>query len=189
MVADYGFRFKKDELFRSIPGGYQDIGLGFVDRDPEFKISLVVAIRLDAVEEIANKFNSPFVKSVPRTDTFTCTLERFMPRENTHFVVCTEADIKNVVERLRPVIERRIIPFLNKTQDIRSVAAAMELPSIPKHGPGHNSALVVARLIGHPKFESMCETYQHRISKYPGVLRKELDNLIQYLRGLKPVVE
>jgi hypothetical protein len=185
LFVEKGFRLKKageGELIRVIQGGFQRIGIPLVDHNPKFKFSLIIAIRLDAVADITNKFVPAKYHSAATT--FTAHLERFMPEQETQFVVFTEEDIKAAFARLEPVIRGRIIPFLDETQDLATVAKAMNLTDIPQILPGgaNKSALTIARLIRYPDFEKIAATYQQRISQYSKNAQEELKNFIQHLR-------
>jgi hypothetical protein len=186
LIAEKGFRFKSGidgGFFRSIPRGRQLIGVPFYDYGATFSFSLVFAIRLDAVEEITNKFNAAPPKYHLLTETAIFQLNRFMPGEETKFAIVTEDDIKEAFTTLTPVVRERIIPFLDQTQDIRTVAKAMNLTHVPKAVPGANkSAIAMAWLTEHPDFEIIASTYQQRISQFPKNFQEELKNFIQYLR-------
>jgi len=86
--------------------------------------------------------------------------------------------------RLTPVIQGRIIPFLNETQDLQTVGQAMNLTDIPKILPGGPNlrALTVARMLKHPDFDFIAATYKQRVSQYPKDAQEYLDSFIQYLR-------
>ena len=188
LVIEKGFRFKKAGegiLSRSIPGGNQCIGVPFVDYNPQFKFSLFVTIRLNEVEEIANKFNAAPSKYHSETITFTAQLERFMPGKDTHFMVTTEEDIKAAIASLKPVVQERIVPFLNETQSLQALANAIDFLDIPKILSGTGSGMrmmTIAKLTKQPNFEIIAATYQQRISQYPKDAQEELNNFIQHLR-------
>lgn len=190
LIEDRGFRSNKGDFggfVRAIPGGSQYLGVPLVDHNPTFKFSLIVAIRLEAVEEIANKFNAAPPKYHPDTHTFSSRLERFMPGQDTQFVVVTEEDIKAVVARLKPVVLDRIIPFLDETQNLQGIAKAMNVTEIPKviSGTGGGMrALTVARLIGHPDFDVIATGYQQRFSQLPKQFQDEFQNFVQYVKKL-----
>jgi hypothetical protein len=192
LLESKGFRLKKGidgGFFRFFPGGYQCIGVSLVDLEPDFDFSLVLSIRLDVVEDIANKFNAAPAKYHARTATFATFQERFLPKGETKFTVSTEAEIGSAIAQLKPVIEERIIPFLDQTQNLETVAEAMMLTEIPKILPGGPNlrALAVAWMIQHPKFERIASTYKERIRQYPKKSQEELDAFIAYLRDSVPV--
>jgi hypothetical protein len=188
LVAEKGFQFKKAGegiLIRNIPGGNQRIGVPLVDYNPQFKFSLIITIRLDAVEEIANKFNVAPPKYHSETTTFTAQLERFMPGKNTQFMVATEEDIKAAIVSLKPVIQERIIPFLDENQSLQTLAKTIDFLDIPKVLSGTGAgmrAMTLAKLTKQPNFENIAATYQQRISQYPKAAQEELQNFIQHLR-------
>jgi len=59
VVSTAGFRFKKasDAFVRKIEGGRQELGLPLVDYNPVFEFSLTLCTRLEAVQEITNRFS------------------------------------------------------------------------------------------------------------------------------------
>src|SRR5579871_6551822 len=59
VVNTAGFRFKKSTqaFVRKIDAGRQELGLALVDYNPEFQFSFNLCVRLEAVQEIVNRFS------------------------------------------------------------------------------------------------------------------------------------
>lgn len=174
--ADGGFR-------RVIADGRQEVAVALVDHAPVFKFSLVTTIRLDAVEDIANRFNTAPEKYHALTTTCSFRFEKFADGPAS-FEVTSRDEIIAAVDQLRTAIHGRLLPFLDATTDLAAVAKAMnltEIPSIPPGGPDKR-ALTVARLVKHPQFETIAATWQERLSQYPPAAQEDLAKFIQFLR-------
>lgn len=186
--AEKLFRYRKageGALIRSIQDGYQRVGVPIIDREPFFKFSLVLAIRLETVEAIANKFNSAAPKYHSETITFGVRLERFMPGRDIQFDFKTEKDIEIAIARLIPVITDKMIPFLDHTTTLEGLAQEMNLTEIPKMITGTGGgirALIVANLIRHPGFDDIASAYQQRYNKLPEAVQDQFRKCIKYLK-------
>jgi hypothetical protein len=107
-----------------------------------------------------------------------------MEKKATVFRVTNEDGIQTAISRLTPVIQERIIPFLDENRDLKNLAIAMNLTEIRKIVPGVANVMkpvTVARLIGSPEFHSIVEGYKERLSKLPKSELEIFQNLVQYL--------
>ena len=194
IVLVKGFRQKKREghFFRLIPGGNQTIGVPLVDYNPEFKFSLHVTVRLDRVEDIKNLFNEAPPEYRAGTTTFVGRLERFMAHENSmtndfRFRVFTEENVKAALSCLLPVVQNRILPFLDEHQDVQTIAKAMNLTVFPKFVSSASEAfspVVVAHLSGSPDFNAIVAGYRKCMNDLPESSRQKFQKLITHLEKL-----
>ena len=139
------------------------------------------------MEDITNKFEGTPEKYHSGTDTAGFLAERFMPKENEIFKVTVKYDIQSAVNRLAPVLRERVIPFLNEHQDLKSVAAAMNLTEI-KDNAKALTAVTVAYLTNDPRFQEIVEGYRKRLSmaaRFPERGVAKLENLVKYLETLE----
>src|SRR5262245_25360569 len=103
VVSAAGFRFRKssDAFVRRIEGGRQELGLPLVDHSPVFEFSFTLCIRLEAVQEITNRFSGSPPKYHSTTLTSITQLE-FLgvpaePGRSVTFHVESEADLAAIM--------------------------------------------------------------------------------------------
>ena len=103
VVSPAGFRFKKatEAFVRKIDGGRQELGLPLVDYNPVFRFSFTLCIRLEAVQEITNRFSGSPSKYHSMTLTSISQLE-FLglaagPGNRVDFEVSSEAQLMAVM--------------------------------------------------------------------------------------------
>jgi hypothetical protein len=183
---------KKDEAFvRPIAGGTQKVFVSIVDYNPEFRISLTFATRIDRVEEIVNRFNEAPAALHKNTLTAMTQLGYFFPGEPEpkQYSVKTEADIKAAAASLGAVLQTKALPFLDSHADVASLDAAMNGgdPRFDTSDPTYRSihALTLAKLAGNPRFDQLAASYQAAISHFPDVSKQMLSQVIEHLRTLQ----
>jgi hypothetical protein len=182
---------KKDEAFvRPISGGRQTLGIAIVDYKPEFRFSLVLTTRLDAVENIFNQFNSAPAAYHSLTVTSITQLDYFFADEPPpkQFSVYSEADIVAAVQQLAPLLRDRILPFFDSHRDIAALDAAMNGgdPQFDKSNPVTRNmhALVLARLAGNPRFEQLVSSYEDAMKHFVEAAKQGFPEIVAYLRSL-----
>ncbi len=188
IVSDRGFRLKRVEgaFEREIAGGKQSIGVPIVDYAPKFKISLTLAIRLDAVENIVHLFSGAPTKYHKTSATYVSRLDRFVPTEEAVFEVLTEQDIHSISSRWNPIICSRIFPFLDENQDLTSLAQVMnfdEIREIVTSAAPAMHAVTVARLTKDARFLSLVERYSERMRYLPKEIQESFLQLVEHLKN------
>ncbi len=182
---------KKDEAFvRAIAGGTQKVLVPLIDYNPEFRFSLVLATRLDAVEALFNQFSGAPATAKGTTLTAMTQLAYFFPGEaKKQYSVRTEADIHAAAAELGALLSTMILPFLDQHADLAALDRAMngadpqfdtsDLTSRTMH------ALVVARLASNPRFEELATTYQNAMQAFPEMSKQKVAGLVQHLRTMQ----
>src|SRR5439155_26327593 len=132
--SEAGFRLRKCEegFVRHSPRGRQFVGVPLVDYNPEFLMSLVVCIRLDAAEEIFHIFSG----SPPRYQSMSYTtitqLEYFTSTVPSEYKVVTQQDAVSALNDLSGLIRDRVFPFLNRYSDVNALDQAMSSDQHPQ---------------------------------------------------------
>ena len=187
VFSDYGFRLKrKDEegFVRSTPWGRQAVGIPLWDYNPAFEFSLVISIRIDAVEAIIHQFSGSPAKYHDMSFTYIGKLDDFLTAEQSRVTVTTEDDIRVAVSRLDPIVRERIIPFLDKHQDVKSLDSVMNQNGVPDRLNNIWDAIypiVVARQAGNSRFVNLVEEYRRRVEVFPPPEREKFDQMAAYL--------
>lgn len=152
-----GFRLrKKQEAFvRSIPGGRQLLLVALTERGEYSDFSLVLGIRLDAVETIANKYSN--VRRQYQADSLTTLtqLEHFglepSPGIGVRIPVAGPGQVSAAVERLTPLLQDQILPFFERYQDVASLNGALHPPTPAAAEEGGRRGWLAGLLRGRPK--------------------------------------
>jgi hypothetical protein len=176
VLADHGFRLEKDgrerSFVRAIPGGNQRIGIPIQVYDFIFCFSIVVIVGLDAVDQLVMKFcPAPSKRYRHWPTTFFVNLERLMPNLR-EFEVTEEDEIRQAFATLNPVLTEKILPFLDRNQDLNAVATSMDLTTIPKLHTGDRNSLAVACLTRHPAFEKIAKAHLGLCPNFPSLTVK-----------------
>ncbi|MBI2804655.1 MAG: hypothetical protein HYX68_06685 [Planctomycetes bacterium] len=190
ILAGTDFRLKKsdDAFIRKITDGRQTIGLSLYDYNPEFVFSLVICIRLESVETIFHLFSgSPSPEYQAMSETTITQLEYFMaaPAE---FSVTTEQDVAANGRVLSGVVRGKIVPFLDKLQDVKSldIAVNRQVPGInstqPPYGP--MTSIILAHLAGNPDYDRLVARHRADLN-LPPEMDYPFNHLVEYLDKLR----
>ena len=183
---------KKDEAFvRPITGGVQKIFVGIVDYNPEFRVSLTFATRIERVENI---FNGVF--GVPSSEeklslTSMTQLDYFFPNQPKpmQFSVRTDEDLRKAIDAMGSILRDKALAFLDAHQDLAALDRAMNGgdPAFDVSDPTNRAmhALTVAKLTGNPRFEDLATSYQATIQHFPEMSKQQLARVIEHLRALQ----
>jgi hypothetical protein len=187
-----GFRGRKREgrFVRRYPGGSQQFGLAIVDYAPEFRVSLVFSVRLDAVQAILDEaMETPEKYRAMRMTTYTI-LEHFFPGEKVkQYSVRSEEDIQSAVDALAPLLRCRILPLFDGLKDIVSLEAVLnsdEGRSFDRTNPPGRQmvSLLLARLARNPRVGELAEAYRREAEAWDPRDRQKLVALIERLPAL-----
>jgi hypothetical protein len=200
-----GFRRSKGSSFsRSIPQGRQVVSMAWIDRKPEYQFTLTLGIRLDVVEELAIPLLGIPPSYTAETLTTLTQLEHFGLEPQlglgVWFPASNSAELDAAFQQLAPVIQRQILPFLDRHQTLAAVAGALHSPtpstaaSSPGAGPGHLLKGLVGRLFarraetasGPPSAEAAWAKWRQERSAFDSTLhpaRAVRHLLMAYLTG------
>jgi hypothetical protein len=193
ILSSTGFRLvKTDEAFvRAIPEGKQKIYVSLIDYNPRFIFSLTVGIRLNAVEDIFNLFSGADQKSQKYTVTSLTQLEYFTGRPKSGFTVTSEAEIKSAISELQMVLISKIMPFLDKYTDIRSLDTAMNVEqlqdfdtSMPNVHAMHS--IILTKLAGNPDYRKLVSKYEDAMRNFTQFDKDRFSNLVRYMNEKYP---
>jgi hypothetical protein len=188
-IHDASFRVKKSEgaFVRVTPIGKQVIGIPLIDYNPDFKFSLNISVRIEAVESLIHQFLGSPQKYQKLSYTYSTPLARFVSPEDGWFVVSSPEEIARAAVRLEPIVAEKIIPFLDSHDNVSALAEVMNLTHIPEKLPGPGPAMyavTVARLAKRPEFEKMVVDCEPRVARLHPAMQDIFRNLVAYLRKL-----
>lgn len=186
-LSETDFRLKKseDSFIRMIPGGRQMLGLPFWDYHPEFEFSLVMSIRLEAVEDIFHLFSGTPPKYQAMGDTTITPLVHFTG-EPAKYKVTTADEVKAAFGGLTGVIREKIVPFFDEHKDVKSLDRAVNWrqPGIDITQPpwGPVNSIILAHLAGNPDFERLVA--KHRSEMHLGAdVDHPFNRVVAYLKN------
>jgi hypothetical protein len=187
--TDFKLQRKAEGFVRSIPGGWQEVGVPFYIYGDRFEFSIVLSIRLDEIQRITNQFSGSPVECHHMTVTTIIQPEYFLS-ERVHFIVRSEEDVQKSVAAIAPTIADRIVPFLDDHKDVEALDRAMN-QSVPSADTSHHpyrgmSAITVAKLAGNPHFEQLVSKYASEMSRMPATDQEKFNRFADYLRSYSP---
>jgi hypothetical protein len=211
VVSPAGFRFKKaSEAFsRKIEGGRQELGLPLVDYNPVFEFSFTLCIRLEAVEEITNRFSG----SPPKYHSMTLpsiTQLEFLglpakPGRSVDFGVSTEPELMAAMPGILSMVRERVLPFFEQYRDIAAVNCGLNpegadrvfgIVGFPDRRAFDASnqpyraktGVVAAYLANDPRLDALVSAYRSQISEMPEHDRSKFEHLVSYLNGERRLI-
>jgi hypothetical protein len=183
--TDFQLKRSEEGFVRRIRGGRQRIGVALYAYNRRFEFSIVISIRLDAVQNISNMFSGAPPEYHSETGTAIVQIEYFADVP-TLFHVTNEEEIRNAVAQLAPIVREKIVPFLDEHQDVASLDRALNrgAKSVDtSHHPYRGMyGIVVAKLAGNPDFDAIVERYLAEMSSMPAQDRDKFIRLVEYLK-------
>ena len=210
VVSATGFRFKKasEAFVRKIEGGRQELGLPLVDFNPVFEFSFALCIRLNAVQDITNRFAGSPPKYHSMTLTSFTQLE-FLglpagPGRGVDFHVESEAELAAILPGILTMVRERVLPFFEEYRDIAAVnrglnpegadrvfrilgfpdRRAFDATNQPYRAM---TGVAVAHLASDQRLPALISAYRSQISEMQEHDRSKLDSLVNYLSGERPL--
>jgi hypothetical protein len=189
VLAGAGFRLNKREgaFTRSIPNGFQRIYVPLYDFNPVFVFSLTIGIRLDAVEEIFNQFSGAMGAGQAQTTTSLTQLGYFTQEDRKEYRVSTKEEVDSALSDLTPLINSKILPFLEQYQDVQSLDDAMNKKKLPGfdstfllHHAMHS--IILAKLAGNPSFSALVAEHAKSLANAQPADRERFDRLAASLQ-------
>ena len=208
VVSDAGFRYKKGSqgFVRKIDGGRQELLLSLVDRNPLFEFSLTLCIRLEAVQEITNRFTGSLPEYHGISVTSITQLEHMGLRADrgvsVRYCVESEADLTAILPRILTVVRERVLPFFEEYRDLAAVNRGLNpkgtgkwwtrlLQFLMPAGRREFDAtdlpyramkgVTVAHLARDPRLAALITAYRCQVSSMPESDRQKFENLVDYL--------
>jgi hypothetical protein len=190
VLAGAGFRLNKREgaFTRSIPNGFQKIYVPLYDFNPVFVFSLTIGIRLDAVEDIFNQFSGAMGPGQAQTTTSLTRLGYFTDEDPKEYKVSTKEEIDSALADLTPLINSKVLPFLEQYRDVQSLDDAMNTKKLPGFDttilPSHAMhSIILAKLAGNPSLSALVTEYTKSLQNAPPADRERFDRLVSSLQG------
>lgn len=185
--TDFHFKRNAEGYVRSIPRGRQEIGVAFYDYSPRFEFSIVVTVRLDKVEDITWEFGGTAPEDRSETETVIIRIEYFAPELPSRFEVYSEEHIELAARVLNPIVRGKIIPFLDKHQDVQSLDNALHRSTVPLDTSMHPyrgiCGITIAKLAENPDFNLLVEKYLAEMHNLPANDRAKFIRLVDYLKS------
>lgn len=205
-VVSLGFRASGDRFSRKISAGKQGFSIAIFDYRPTFEFTVSVTVRIDAVEE----FVAPFIGVQPKDRAITVTsltqLEHFGLRADPgRFVLFRGSDadtIRASAVDLANVVERHVVPFLDRNQDLASIAAglnppgaeAITSPIFPDDRSRFDGSVepyrairgvATAYLVGDPRLPELIKAYRGQLTGMVDPIRAPFESFVAHLEGLR----
>lgn len=206
VVALAGFRYvKKEESFvRGINGGRQKLGLALSNYKPLFEFSLTLTVRLDAVQEIVNRFSGSPPEYHAITMTSLTQLEFLgLSAEGgcVEYRASSEPELATVIPGVAAMVHERIVPFFEEYRDVTSLnrglnprgAERVTQQQWPRNRRAFDSSyepyramsgIAVARLAGDPRWPELVVAYREQLSELDEDDRRKYEELVAHLASV-----
>jgi hypothetical protein len=199
-LKDQGFEYKKsnERILKKITGGFYGITLHIVDYRPIFQIEIYLGIRIDAVEEIVNRFleytfaSPEFMKF---TETIGTTYKVLNGSLENHIEIKSETELENGIDILIKTILSKGFEFFAQKSN-QETLNSLKKEQILKDNMGSFSvdrnlmqSLTLMKLCNDPDFDKLKDKYKELYVPFAGEEisgRKALNDLIEYLQGYNP---
>lgn len=188
ILGGAGFKLNKKEgaFTRSFPNGFQKIYVPLYDYNPLFVFSLTIGIRLDAVEDIANQFSGGVGPGQAQTTTSLTQLGYFTQEDRKEYEVSTREEIDSALSDLTPLINSKILPFLDQYQNVLSLDDAINRKKLSGFDSTHPlshamASIILAKLANNPLFSALVAEYKKSLENLPPPDREQFDRLVSSL--------
>lgn len=198
-LKNEGFKYikAKERIIRKHEFGFDVIYTRVIDYEPIFQIEYSIAIRLNAVEDIVNKFFGEELfnpKNKPLTTTVASSYDLMSETKQNHIEISTEDELEISIQELIELTRNKGYSFF---QEYRNLTTTNELKKnqILNDETGLSNvlrnlmqSLTLMKLCNDPDFDELCEKYKELYVPWVGqeiTGRKAMNDLIEYLKKLK----
>jgi hypothetical protein len=177
----FGYDTAEEWFIRRIPGGSQTISVGIADYEPAFDFSPTFGVRLDAAEELFNRFAG--VNSRHQAATMTMVAQSDAVLGIDEWAAESDGELVRAVDEMARAIATRGLAFLDRHTDLESLDKQLNGDDSADRGhPPHREmhALIVAHLTGRADLEALAASYLRKVPA-DHVARNRLEQLVHYL--------
>ena len=169
-VKGFGAR-RQQSFIRKTPWGHQSIHLAFIPHQEDFDLTVDVAIRHDALEQLMSEIDPPLawekrpsVKSRGQTATLGADVSNIIGGVEQRWTVVTERDLPSVCEGIVQAVDTVGLPYVERFDSLdamfyvlaRDDAEARVACAFPDYRA--KSAVIAAYLLGRQEeFEELAE--------------------------------
>lgn len=194
-LKEDGFKFikSKERILREHEAGFDVIYARIIDYNSVFQIEFSIAIRLNAVEEIVNKFLNDEIRN-PAGNSLTTTIVSsydIMTNSKENYIeIKNEKELEAAIRSLLVLTKDKGLAFLNKYKNFQ-VANKYRKDRIlnDESQLSHTlislmQSLTLMKLCNDPDFDKLKEKYKELYVPFAGeevTGRKALNDLIEYL--------
>jgi len=199
-LNEQGFQYKKSHgrVIKLLDDGFHVIIINVIDYRPIFQIEIYLGVRLDAVEEIVNRFlqwtfaSSKFMKY---TETISTSYKALSGAKENYLEVESESQLQDGINEITLLIKEKGLAFFEKYKNLNNVNLYKK-ESILNDTSGIShiltnlmQSLTLMKLCNNPDFDELSERYKKLYVPWAGheeAGRKALNDLIEYLRKYNP---
>lgn len=198
-LNEEGFKYikSKERIMREHEEGFDVIYSRVIDYNPIFQIEFSIAIRLNAVEEIVNKFfgESLFNSQNKSLTTTVASSYDFLTGEEENYIeISSELELYSTIQKLIKITKGEGFNFFQKYRNLE-FTNALKKHQILNDDTGLSNilrnfmqSLTLLKLCNDPDFDKLCDNYRELYVPWVGQEesgRKAMDDLIEYLRKSK----
>ena len=198
ILKNEGFKYIKsnERIIRKHEYGFDVIYTRVIDYEPIFQIEYSIAIRLNAVEDVVNKFFGEELfnpKNKPLTTTIASSYDLMSGTNLSYIEICTEDELEDAIQDLAELTKSKGYAFFQKYKNY-AVTNELKKNQILNDETGLSNilrnlmqSLTLMKLCEDTDFDKLCEKYKELYVPFVGqeiTGRKALNNLIEYLKAM-----
>jgi hypothetical protein len=174
-LAHFGFNPKPSEqdFYRKIPAGKWAFHISFIPHKTEFDLTADVAVRVDAIEDLVNEYDTKLTAAEKRKSmTLGGELGNISAGNPKRWTISNVEDIPSVCDGVIEAFREIGLPFLQKHSDAAAAHRVLvsskptDLHLAPILGPRYMRAVASAYLTGRAeKIEALVSEYEAELSK------------------------
>jgi len=188
ILGKLGFKSKKEfdgvSFTRKFKGGANKIGVAIVNRKPNYEIGAYFSIRFDSAANVSNEITNRRPEYHADTVSLIKRFNYFTGKPN-KFQVSSEQELRQVLNEMAAVIEGQVIPLMDKCTDLVYFDRLLNTePSNEVDASAAREALIIARLVGNPRFEELVTYYKQQMAHLHLEIQADFAHAIDGLRKL-----
>ncbi|RMG56113.1 MAG: hypothetical protein D6722_26960 [Bacteroidetes bacterium] len=193
-AAGFSLRESKQQFRRAHERGFENLILSVSPYPDVVVVDAHFGIRIDAVEEVAQRFTRNLPGFYPDAHTLIASYGRLTGQPYFRFKAANTHHLDMALESLLAFWEGEGLPFLNEWRRLpqaeHSLNGQPDKPCPYLHNQAHRyiKGIVAARLVGREAFSQLARQYEAALEQVPGgeLLLPGYRQLVQYLHHLSP---
>lgn len=184
-----GFKYQKkfDWFLRQVPGGFQTVGSGIVDYNPDFILTPVLTIRQDAVAEILMRFLTVAKGYEKALITISANYNIISSKPFFNPKVTTVEQINECAAGITRFLDEAGLPFLQQNSSVEALDKLVnQNPGVPSPYIGYSlhramNGVTLAKLNQNSTYDQLVLQYRSAITAVQPTEKQRFEDLVKFL--------
>lgn len=164
-LGELGFVHRPNDEYvvRRMPQGRQDVGIAVWDRSRGVELSLILSVRIDAVEAMYHRFSGVLPEFQALSSTVVTPFHYFAggPERTT---VATVEELAAVTQNWEQPLRNEVIPYFKEVVDVVSldhlVNTTNDILDVTNLLDSYIHKIILAKVAGNPKLSTLVELHR-----------------------------